>query len=107
MICWDLIRGGGGGAPITAIASLCARRLLPAGAEREKDGEERGQNREKANDEWMESVQGQRSEKKGSKGEHSHTAMMWLCKRKKQHKKQMECNNFLKIRREKILKKQN
>lgn len=72
----DLIRGRGG-QPITTIASLCARWLLPAGAEREEKQEERGQNREKARDEWMKSVQGQRSEKKGVRGG---TEMMWLCK---------------------------
>lgn len=30
----------GRGQPITTIASLCARRLLPAGGEREEEGEE-------------------------------------------------------------------
>lgn len=41
----DLICGRG--QPITTIASLCARRLLPAGGEREGMREEEGENRNK------------------------------------------------------------
>lgn len=71
----NLIRGRGR-QPITTIASLCARRLLPAGAEREAEWEKRGQNREKARDEWMQ-CSGANKWEEGSKGE---TETIWLCK---------------------------
>ena len=46
----DLICGRG--QPITTIASLCARRFLPAGGEREEEGEEGEQiaKKDRAND---------------------------------------------------------
>lgn len=52
----DLICGRG--QPITTIASLCARRLLPAGGEREGMREEEGEKGNKLEEghKWMERV---------------------------------------------------
>lgn len=54
----DLIRGRG--RPITAIASLCARRLLPAGVERERTREEERREGEQIEQGWIESVRRQK-----------------------------------------------
>lgn len=56
----DLICGRG--QPITTIASLCARWLLPAGGERERNEGGGGGKLEKVHDKWMERV---KSESKG------------------------------------------
>ena len=61
----DLICGRG--QPITTIASLCARQLLPAGGEREgktEQGGEREEQIEEGVEEWIERVQQQKKERK-------------------------------------------